>query len=39
MDRKADIEKIGHIRCKSKADLQNVRLYNVRVKFEAENGF
>ena len=29
------VEKIGHIRCKSKADLQNVRFYNVRVKFEA----
>ena len=29
------LEKIGHIRCMSKADLQNVRFYNVRVKFEA----
>lgn len=28
------LEKIGHIRCKSKADLRNVRFYNVRVKFE-----
>lgn len=29
------LEKIGHIRCKTKADLRNVRFYNVRVKFEA----
>ena len=29
------LEKIGHIRCKSKANLQNMRFYNVRVKFEA----
>ena len=29
------LEKIGHVRCKSKADLQNVRFYNVRIKFEA----
>ena len=29
------IEKIGHIRCKSKDNLQNVRFYNVRIKFEA----
>ena len=29
------LEKIGHIRCKSKDNLQNMRFYNVRVKFEA----
>ena len=29
------LEKIGHIRCKSKDNLRNVRFYNVRVKVEA----
>ena len=29
------LEKIGHIRCKTKENLQSVRFYNVRVKFEA----